>query len=261
MVQGFMINLIFDTSVLLACKFSEGITVITKLLKKRFCEKYGVRTEQVGIWTSGVSIETFDSSRYSKAEMRARFGLRNRFVILCHGAFGSKKAPRGISETMGAIALLRNRFPDLTLFLLGTSFLPLDKMAEELKIKHMVITHSPVDYNEVPRFIAMCDVGIVPLPNLPQWRHQSPLNLLEYLAMEKPVIISDIPANRDIVETCECGIYIDSVEPKKIADAIAACHELRTQLDELGVCGRTIVKEKYSWQKVAQNLETYLLSL
>ena len=113
----------------------------------------------------------------------------------------------------------------------------------------------------VPRFVAMCDIGIVPLPNLPQWRHQCPLNLLEYLAMEKPVIVSDIPANRDILGTCKCGKYLASVEPEKIADAIAGYYDFRAQLNELGACGSTLVKERYSWQKVAQDLETYLLSL
>jgi len=254
-------NFLFHISVLLACRLSQGVTVITQTLKKAFCKRYNVRPEHVGTWTSGVSIETFDPSRYSKSEIRARFGLTDRFVIFCHGVFGSEGAPRGIPETLGAIALLKEQFPDLTLFLLGEGSLPLDKMTEELGIQHMVTIHGPVDYEEVPRFVAMCDVGIVPLPNLPQWRHQSPLNLLEYLAMEKPVIVSDIPANRDIVGTCKCGLYIESVEPKKIADAIATYHDFRKQLGELGVYGRTLVKERYSWQKVAEDLATYLLDL
>lgn len=259
--QELLRNLLFDVSVLVACRLSQGITVITQTLKKKFCKRYNVRPEHVGTWTSAVSIETFNPSRYSKAEMRARFGLTDRFVIFYHGVFGSETGPRGIPETLGAIALLKERFPDVTLFLLGTGLLPLDKMTEELGIQHMVAIHAPVDYEEVPRFVAMCDVGIVPLPNLPQWSHQSPLNLLEYLAMEKAVIVSDIRANRDIVGACKCGLYIDSVEPKKIANAIATYHDLRKQLGELGVYGRTLVKERYSWQKVAKYLETYLLGL
>jgi glycosyltransferase involved in cell wall biosynthesis len=63
------------------------------------------------------------------------------------------------------------------------------------------------------------------------------------------------------VGICECGKYVESVKPEIIANAIASCYDLRTQLDELGVRGRTLVKEKYSWQKVGQNLEAYLLSI
>jgi glycosyltransferase involved in cell wall biosynthesis len=137
-------------------------------------------------------------------------------------------------------------------------------MKDLIRVKRLqdnIIIHSSVEYVDVPKYIAMSDVGIVPLPNHPYWRLQSPLKLLEYLAMKKPVIATDIPAHLAAIGRAKCGVYISSIEPAEIAEAIAYTYENRDKLAEWGAIGRTIVQEKYTWEKVAADLESYLLSI
>ena len=105
----------------------------------------------------------------------------------------------------------------------------------------------------------MCDVGIVPLPDLPDWRSQCPLNLLEYLAMGKVVIATDIPANRKVIGKSKCGIYVSSADPREIAKAIMYAYDNKDELKEWGSYGRAIINAKYSWKKVAEDFENYLL--
>jgi len=88
-----------------------------------------------------------------------------------------------------------------------------------------------------------------------------PLKLLEYLAMKKVVIVTDILAHRLVVGTEKCGIYVSSVKPTEIAKSIMYAYRNREKLEEWGAAGRTIIDEKYSWEKVAKDLESYLLSL
>src|SRR5208282_2967308 len=82
-----------------------------------------------------------------------------------------------------------------------------------------VIFHGPVKYQDVRRYISACDVGIVPLPDIPDWRSQCPLNLLECLAMSKVVIATDIPANRDVAGDSKCVAYTLSADAHGIANA------------------------------------------
>jgi glycosyltransferase involved in cell wall biosynthesis len=124
-----------------------------------------------------------------------------------------------------------------------------------------VLIHSPVDYLDVPKYIAMSNVGIVPLPNHPYWRHQCPLNLLEYLAMGKVVILTDIPANRLVVGDKECGIYLSSVKPIEIAKVIEYAYDNKEKLGEWGKNCRAIIDKEYTWERVATNLEKYLVSI
>jgi len=79
--------------------------------------------------------------------------------------------------------------------------------------------------------------------------------------MEKPVIATDIPANRAILGCCKCGIYVPSADPEELARAISYAYENRRKIKAWGALGRAIVKERYTWGKVAENLESYLLKL
>jgi glycosyltransferase involved in cell wall biosynthesis len=121
--------------------------------------------------------------------------------------------------------------------------------------------HGAVNYAEVPAFIGIGDVCISPLPNHPYWRYQCPLKLLEYLAMEKVVIATDIPAHRSVSDAEKCCIYTQSAEPTALAKSIIFAYANRMQLQEWGKAGRLLVEREYTWERVARNLERYLESI
>ena len=107
----------------------------------------------------------------------------------------------------------------------------------------------------------MSDVGIVPLPNHRYWRLQCPSKLLEYLAMEKVVIATNVQAHISIIGEKKCCVYIPSIKPIEIANAIEYVYVNRYLLKEWGKLGREIVKGKYTWEKVAASLDDYLMSI
>ena len=79
--------------------------------------------------------------------------------------------------------------------------------------------------------------------------------------MEKVVILTDIPAHREVVHEAKCGIYIKSIKPADIAEAIEYAYVNRKSLQECGKIGRELIAEEYSWTKVAKDLENYLWSI
>src|SRR5208337_1872429 len=123
-----------------------------------------------------------------------------------------------------------------------------------------VIFHGPVKYQDVRRYISACDIGIVPLPDIPDWRSQCPLNLLECLAMGKVVVATDIPANREVASESKAVVYAASSNPKDIAKAIMYAFDNRSRLDEWGIDGRAIMEKKYDWTIIARDLDRYLSS-
>ena len=260
-LRGYLKKLNFTLSVLIAKSFFDGVTIITSHMKKEICKEYDLDLEFVGVWTSGVSTELFDPKKYitDSKKLRENLGLSHRFIIFYHGAFSPN---RGLIETIEAIDTVRQKYSDVVLFLLGSGSIvnSLKSLVETKKLQNNVIIHPPVKYVDVPKYIAMSDIGIVPLPNHPYWNFQCPLNLLEYLAMEKPVIITDIPANRSVIGDNRCGIYIRSIRPIEIANAIEYAYSNKGKLAEWGKLGRKNVVNKYTWDKVAEKFEEYLSS-
>ena len=260
--RGFLLNFWFTISFIVAKNFFDGITIITSLMKKELCTRFQINPKKVGVWTSGVSPKLFDTSKYvsKKLNFRKKLGLSAKFVIFYHGVF---TATRGLTQTIESMKILKNRCPDATLFLLGRGQMTskLKSLTRDEGLQHNVVIHDAVDQIEVPKFINMCDIAIVPLPDHPYWRYQSPLKLLEYLAMEKVVILTDIPAHRLVIGENECGIYVSSIKPIEIAKTIEYAYNNKTNLGKWGKIGRKIIEEKYTWEKVAKDLEDYLLSL
>jgi len=256
--SGFFKSLFFNVAVHLYKKFFDGMTIITEMMKKEVCRAFQIHDHEVGVWTSGVSIDLFNPKNYDGEKIKKSFGLEGKFIVLYHGVLNTK---RGIPQSIKAIQML-DEYPDIILFLLGRNEdCDLIRLLRDLKVGKRVVLHSSVNYFEIPEYLAMCNVGLVPLPNMPDWRNQCPLNLLEYLAMEKPVIVTDIPANRAILGCCKCGIYASSADPRELARAISYAYKQRRKIKAWGALGREIVKERYTWDKIAENFEHYLFKL
>jgi glycosyltransferase involved in cell wall biosynthesis len=268
-VSGFVNHLLaffFDISVLVAREFFDGMTVITNPMKEEICNKFGVDPNFPGIWTSGVSKTLFDPNRYREEaqELRRKLGLTDKFVVFYHGVFSAR---RGLIECVRSMASFKcgskTNNCNVLLFFLGGGG-ALSAIKEEVArcgVEDSVVIHDPVDYTEVPAYIAMCDVAISALPNLPDWRYQSPLNVLEYLSMEKAVIATDIPAHRQIMGDSKCAIYTTSAEPNELTKAINYAFNNWTNLLDFGTYGRHIIEQRYTWDKIAENFDKYLSGL
>lgn len=51
-------------------------------------------------------------------------------------------------------------------------------------------------------------VGLAPLRDLPNYRHSQPTKVLEYLAMGLPVVASDLPGTRELVDGLEAVVLV-----------------------------------------------------
>ena len=254
--RGFL----FTTSMLMAKRLFDGITTVTTMMRSDIAHRYGIDQGLIGVWTNGVSRTLFDPSKYAsdRARLRKENGLDKAFVVFYHGAVSHQ---RGIIESVKSIETLTGEYDDVVLFLLGNgpAVSTVRKLIHDRGVEGRVIMHDPVPYSDVPKYIAMSDVGLIPLPNHPDWAHQSPLNLLEYVAMEKPVIVTDIPCNRSIVGESECARYVSDADPLQFAEAIKHFHDRRETLTQLRPSCRTI-GEKYDWSNSAKSLEEFLTS-
>lgn len=172
----------FDMSIRIAKIMFDGMTIVTPMMRDEICQKFLIATDWVGILSNGVSDEllNYNQSGAERTALRERFGLSNKFVVLYHGAFRSNG---GLIESVEAIESIKTHRSDIVLFLLGTGdpnlISLLKRKIKESNVEDIVVLHEPVPFNEVPKYISMSDVGLVPLPNSPAWRNQQPNKLLE----------------------------------------------------------------------------------
>ena len=74
-----------------------------------------------------------------------------------------------------------------------------------------------------------------------------PVKMFEYMSAGIPVIASNFPLWKEIVEGAECGICVDSLNPEEIAKAIQFIVEHPAEAEQMGKNGRRAVEERYNW--------------
>ena len=93
--------------------------------------------------------------------------------------------------------------------------------------------------------------GLVALHATENHLEALPIKLFEYMAAGLPVIASDFPLWRNIVETAGCGLLVNPLEPDQIAKAIRWVEEHPEDAVKMGLSGRKAVLDTYNWESEA----------
>jgi len=104
-------------------------------------------------------------------------------------------------------------------------------------------------------------VGLVILHPEPNYVISQPVKLFEYMCAGLPVIVSDFPICREIVNQAGCGILVDPFNPKEIADAMTYLLTHPEEASEMGRRGYEVVREKYSWANEEKTLLNFYSEL
>ena len=100
--------------------------------------------------------------------------------------------------------------------------------------------------------IADCDIGVMPLSDVPWDRGKCAYKLIQYMASGLPVIASPVGANCDVVVDNECGFFASSAaEWTDQLERLLTNAELRQRL---GRAGRVRVQENYCLQATGPQL-------
>ena len=90
-------------------------------------------------------------------------------------------------------------------------------------------------------------VGIVALRPHPKYVDALPVKMFEYMGGGVPVIASDFPLWRKIVEDADCGILVDPLAPRDLAMAIDTILEDKDRALEMGRNGAAAASARYNW--------------
>jgi glycosyltransferase involved in cell wall biosynthesis len=96
--------------------------------------------------------------------------------------------------------------------------------------------------------------GMVLYHPAPNHIESQPNKLFEYMAAGLPVIASNFPLWKEIIEGNHCGLTVDPLKPEEIADAIEYLIMHPEERRKMGENGRRAVKEKYNWEREGEKL-------
>jgi len=157
---------------------------------------------------------------------------------------------RGVKEMVVAIGLTNTK-----LYVAGsfessklrdeTTSLPGWKSVEEC---------GQVDRKAIVDLLLHSCAGLVVFHPVPNHVDAQPNKIFEYMAAGIPVIASDFPLWKEIVEGNSCGICVDPLKPEQIAEAIRWIADHPVEARQMGENGRHAVEEEYNWERESKKL-------
>ncbi|MFA5386569.1 MAG: glycosyltransferase family 4 protein [Candidatus Paceibacterota bacterium] len=159
---------------------------------------------------------------------------------------------RGIRQIVAAAGTLKEK---IELWLIG-SFSPANFRKEILtkKTEAYIKYKGYLPFEKMCRFLKRADIGLVLFLPEPNHIESLPNKIFEYMAAGIPVIASNFPLWKNIIEENKCGICVNPLEPKEIVKAIEYLIKYPEKAKEMGKNGKKAVLEKYNWENESRKL-------
>jgi glycosyltransferase involved in cell wall biosynthesis len=108
--------------------------------------------------------------------------------------------------------------------------------------------------DEVAALLARVKVGVIPLQPIANYVDAYPVKLFEYLAAGLPVIATDVPRWRALLEAHDCGVCVPYGSPEILGAAITRMLDDDERARAMGERARRAAEECYSWETQAATL-------
>lgn len=181
----------------------------------------GIDAELVHVVPNAVDVERF-TPRPKRADLLESLGLVDHQVIGYISNLGWREGMEYLVEATGH--LVRSGEPVKCLIVGdGPERERLHALVREQGIEDFVVLTGHVPNHEIEDHYALIDLFVVPRVNDRASRLVTPLKPLEAMAMGIPVVVSDLPALRELAKPGERGMVF---EPANAADLAAVAREL-----------------------------------
>ena len=237
---------------------SDVVTYISRYTRDRFASAFGPRTALEHL-PPGVDAERFRPDASARAELRARYRLGERPVILCL----SRLVPRkGQDMLIRALPTIRSRIDGAALVIVGGGpHLPtLRRLASSVDAADHVIFTEGVAPAELPAHHAMADVFAMPCRTRGAGLDVEGLGIvyLEASASGVPVVAGQSGGAPESVQEGRTGFVVDGRSIDQIADAVSRILKDPDLAARMGAAGRQWILERWRWQTHAARLATLL---
>jgi glycosyltransferase involved in cell wall biosynthesis len=166
------------------------------------------------------------------------------------GYIGGVTIDRGIDVCISAINELRDRGEEIIFECIG----PVDKNVNSLSLWQKGIANGWIrSYGRLPAkegwpIVANCHVGVAILKPIENYYESYPTKMFEYMAMGLPVIVSNFPLYKKVIDESHSGYAIDPMNVEHAIDALQKIINGNDKALYMSQCARKAATENYNWE-------------
>ncbi|MCV7281490.1 glycosyltransferase family 4 protein [Mycolicibacterium flavescens] len=233
---------------------TDAVTYVSKYTRGRFASAFGSRAALEHL-PPGVDTDRFAPNEVARAELRARYRLGNRPVVVCV----SRLVPRkGQDMLIRALPAIRQRVHGAALVIVGGGPYrsSLQRLAHSFGVAEHVVFTDGVPGGELPAHHAMADVFAMPCRTRGAGLDVEGLGIvfLEASASGVPVVAGRSGGAPETVRHGETGLVVDGWDVGAIAASVSELLADPDRAGRMGQAGRRWVVDQWQWHTQAQRL-------
>ncbi len=226
----------------------DRIIVVIDEAKERLVSM-GIPPQRISVVPNYVKIDEFVVDNTSVIAPALQKKLKGRFVLCYVGAFD---AHRGLEIPIMAMPKILESIPNALLLLVGwgKNINELKILVERLNINDAVLFIGYIPNNEVPHYINVSHVCLIPHYKTPHTDATIPHKLFQYMWMKKAVIVSNCAPLERIIRETNAGLSYVHDDVNHFVSTLFKIYKTQDKIN-YGENGYRAVLEKYNW-KLAQ---------
>lgn len=237
---------------------TDVVTYVSRYTRRRFAAAFGADAALEHL-PPGVDTDRFAPDEVARAELRARYRLGDRPVVVCV----SRLVPRkGQDMLIRALPGIRQRVPGAALVVVGGGPYrdSLRRLAHSFGVAAHVVFTGGVPGDELPAHHAMADVFAMPCRTRGAGLDVEGLGIvcLEASASGVPVVVGRSGGAPETVRDGETGVVVDGWDVGAIAASVGDLLADPVSAARMGAAGRGWVVDNWQWHTQAERLSELL---
>jgi glycosyltransferase involved in cell wall biosynthesis len=156
---------------------------------------------------------------------------------------------RGLHTAVEAMKLLETRVPEAVFIIVGDG--PERERVEEtvrrVGVQSRVALLGWQDHRRLPQFCAHAHIGLLPFLNCTHIRITLANKLFDYMAAGLPIVASDVPPMRRVLEETQAGLLATPGDAAELAARIEQLARDQRMREEFAKQGQQAVRSTYHW--------------
>lgn len=193
--------------------------------------------------------------------LRIRRDFKHKKALICTGSLSSSLQ---INLLINIAREIKNRKIDLPLVIadrFSSHKLKIYLTDTVEKEKLSITIHPSVMPKDIDKLLSEACIGITVEQNTPSKRLAIPTKVFEYMAMGLPIIASDLPETRKILNQANCGILVSPDQPEEYVDAAVHLIENPSEYNIFQQNGFRAIQSTYNWNKEKNKLVQFFNDL
>jgi L-malate glycosyltransferase len=207
--------------------FVDVLLANSEMVKEAVYRTEGIRASKIEVIYNAIDIGRFQRNLQSRVRLRQEFGFADDHVVI--GNVANLRVIKGVPDFLEAAAIVAGTNPNCRFIQVGEGELrqTIETRIDELGLQNTF--HLLGRRNDVPDLLSAFDIGV-----LTSHAEGFSNSILEYMAAELPVVVTDVGGNREALG--ETGIIVASRDVGAISSALqrlASDPELRQTMGTL----------------------------